>query len=248
MNKIVNSVTLERGKQTVVPVNLNGAFTANSFVTLGLPLRKMKGSSFNFTNALSYIRDIGLVDNITNTTNTFIVTQSAGVNLDIKQVLNLGLNGSVALNNVNLENETPNANTTDQRYYTQTYSADINYTFLKRFVLSTDFDYIINSGLGEGYNQAIPLWNSSLAFQMFKKKNGELKFSVNDLLNQNQSIRRTTSTYYVQDTRSMVLKRYFLVTFTYNLNRAGQQQQQGNRQGMPNIPRNMQRQFQRNNR
>jgi hypothetical protein len=249
MNKIVNSVSLERGKQTIVPVNLNGAFTANSFVTLGLPLRKMKGSSFNFTNSLSYIRDVGLVNKVTNTTNTFIASQTVGVNLDIKQKLNIGVNGSVALNDVNLVNDNAGASQQDQRYYTQTYSADITYTFLKSLVLSTDFDYILNSGLGEGYNQAIPLWNSSIALQVFKKKNGEIKFSVNDLLNQNQSIRRTVSNFYVQDTRSMVLKRYFLLTFTYNLNRAGQQQQQGgDRQGMPGgIPRNIQRQFQRNN-
>lgn len=246
INKIVNSVSLKDGVQTIRPVNLNGAFTANSFITLGLPLRKMKGSSFNFTNSLSYIRDIGLVNDVTNTTNTFVVSQTVGVNLDIKQKLNLGLNGSVALNDVNLETES--ATNQDQTYYTQTYSADINYSFLKSFVLSTDFDYVINSGLGEGYNQAIPLWNSSIALQVFKKKNGEIKFSVNDMLNQNQSIRRTVTNFYVQDTRTMVLKRYFLLTFTYNLNRAGQQQQQGgNRQGMPGMPRNIQRQFQRNN-
>lgn len=252
MNKIVNSVTTERGKQTVVPVNMDGAYSASSFITLGLPLRKMRGSSFNFTNSLSLIRDLGLVDNYKNTTTTFTVSQSAGVNLDIKEKLNIGLNGTFAYNDVDLKNANPNAIAQDQKYYTQTYSADITYQMLKRFVLSTDFDYIINSGLGEGYNQSIPLWNASIAYQLFKNKNGELKFSVNDLLNQNQSIRRTTSTYYVQDTRSMVLKRYFLVTFTYNLNRAGQQAQQGgNRQPggmmMQGVPRNMQRQFQRMN-
>jgi hypothetical protein len=244
MNKIVNSIVQGKGIQYIKPVNLNGSFNSNSFLTLGLPLRKMKGSSFNLTNAVSFSRDLSLLDNVINKTNTFVVTQSLGVNLDFKEVLNLGLNASLSLNNVDFDNES--SNSADQRYYTQTYSVDFSYTFLKSLVLSSDFDYLINSGLGEGYNQAVPLWNSSLALQIFKKKNGEIKFSVNDILNQNQSIRRTVNPNYVEDTRAMVLQRYFLLTFTYNLNRAGQQN--GRREGMQGLPRSMQRQFMRGGR
>jgi hypothetical protein len=166
-----------------------------------------------------------------------VVTQTAGINLDIKEVLILGLNASVAYNNVRYSQQP----TLNDDYYTQTYSADISYTFLKSLVFSTDFDYYINTGRANGYNQSVPLWNSSLALQLFKKKNGELKFSVNDLLNQNQSISRTVSGSYIQDTRSNVLKRYFMLTFTYNLNRTGNQQ----RQGGPRMPRNIERQMER---
>jgi hypothetical protein len=148
------------------------------------------------------------------------------------------LNASVAWNKATYS-QIPTQN---NKYFTQTYSADISYTFLKSLVFSTDFDYYVNTGRADGFNQAIPLWNSSLAYQLFKKKNGELKFSVNDLLNQNQSISRTISDGYVQDTRSNVLKRYFLLTFTYNLNRAGEQR----RGGPPGMPRNIQRQMERN--
>jgi hypothetical protein len=131
----------------------------------------------------------------------------------------------------------------NNQYFTQTYSADISYTFLKSLVFSTDFDYYINTGRADGFNQSIPLLNASLAYQLFKKKNGELKFSVNDLLNQNQSITRTVSDGYVQDTRSTVLRRYFMLTFTYNLNRAGNNEQ---RRGGPRLPRNIERQMERN--
>ncbi len=64
-----------------------------------------------------------------------------------------------------------------------------------------------------------------------QKKEGEIKFSVNDLLNQNQSINRTVNGLNITDTRSLVLKRYFMLTFTYNLNRAGAQNQQGRGEG-----------------
>jgi len=55
-----------------------------------------------------------------------------------------------------------------------------------------------------------------------------------DLLNQNQSVSRTVSGNTVVDSRSNVLTRYFMLTFTYNLrNFAGQQQKmQGMFRGM----------------
>ncbi|OQP50532.1 hypothetical protein A4H97_01450 [Niastella yeongjuensis] len=234
-----NLDTLPYGATYSIPVNMNGSFGTSSFVTFGLPLQgKLKGSSLNFNNSIAYNRDINLMYQKRNVTNTFVVTQTAGINMNIKDALIVGLNGSVAYNKVtssqqsNLNNE----------YYTQTYSADISYQFLKIFVLSTDFDYYINTGLAQGFNQSIPLWNGSLAYQMFKKKNGELKFSVNDIMNQNQSISRSVINGTITDTRSNVLRRYFMLTFTYNLNRAGAPQQ---RRGAPGMPRSIQRQMDR---
>jgi hypothetical protein len=65
---------------------------------------------------------------------------------------------------------------------------------------------------------------------------------VNDLLNQNQSISRTVDGLNIRDSRSLVLKRYFMLTFTYNLNRAGAPNQQGRGEGGPGgMPRQMQR-------
>jgi len=253
-NKIVNNVdsltpeirqkyamdpSIPSSATYTVPVNMNGAVSTSSFVTLGFPLQgKMKGSSLNFNNSIAYSRDISILYQNHNVTNTFVVTQTAGINLNIKDALILGLNASVAYNKATYSRISNQNN----EYFSQTYSADISYTFLKSLVFSTDFDYYVNTGRADGFNQAIPLWNSSLAYQLFKKKNGELKFSVNDLLNQNQSINRTITTYSVQDTRSNVLKRYFMLTFTYNLNRAGEQR----RGGPPGMPRNIQRQMERN--
>jgi hypothetical protein len=104
-------------------------------------------------------------------------------------------------------------------------SVEPTYTTKNGFIFSSDFDYLINRGQAEGYNQTIPLWHAGIAKQLFKKKEGEIRLSVFDLLNQNKSITRTVEQNFIEDIRSDVLKRYFMLTFTYNLRKFGGQQQ-----------------------
>jgi hypothetical protein len=242
LNKIVNSISnIGLGKQLIIPVNMNGAFNTSSHVTLGIPLRdKLKGSSINLNNSISFNRDISQVEQERNIMDNLSITQTAGLNLDIKQKFIVGLNGSVGYNSVHYSISDPEKQSPNTKYFSQTYSLDFSYTAKSNTVFSTDFDYYINSGRAEGYNQNLPLWNASIAQLLFKKKNGELKFSVHDLLNQNQSVTRTVTQNYILDSRTTVLQRYFMLTFTYNLNRAGSNQQQRN---TPQMPRQIQRQM-----
>jgi len=251
-NRIVNSIDFDtargKGVQLIRPVNLNGSFNTSSSITVGIPLRKnLKGSSINFSNNFNYNRDVSLLYNQKNTTNRITIRQRAGLNMDIKEKINFEIRASVSYSNV-LYRGSQNQGTsvkqqnTDNEYFTQTYSTEFNYFITKSLIISTDFDYLINTGRAEGFNQNIPLWNGSLAHQIFKKKNGEFRLSVNDILNQNQSINRNIGDNYIEDTRTVVLKRYFMLSFTYNLNRAGNQPQRRDRQGAQEM-----RQRQRNN-
>lgn len=237
-NDIVNSIdSFGTNIQVIEPVNLNGTFTGNSFITFGIPLKgKFKGSNINFNNSVTYTKSPSLLYKQLNMARTIVVTQTAGINLSLSDKLNLGLNGSVSYNDVHYTVE-QNMN---NNYFAQTYTADISYIFFKDWVLYTDYNQYIVSGRSPGYNQTIPLWNASIAREIFKKRNGEIKFSVNDIFNQNKSITRTTGDNYILDTRSNVLQRYFMLSFTFNLNQSGLARKS---QNGPQMPRNIQRQM-----
>jgi hypothetical protein len=88
-------------------------------------------------------------------------------------------------------------------------------------VLSSDFDYTFNTGRTDGFNRNYAMWNASLAKDVFKNKKGEVKISVFDILDKNASVTRETGPNYVRDVQSSVLNRFFMLTFTYRLNRMG---------------------------
>ena len=77
--------TAGKGVQLIRPVNLNGAMNVSSFITLGFPLKgKLKGSNFNFNNSVQYSKGVSELYKQKNTTNSLVISQTIGINLDIK--------------------------------------------------------------------------------------------------------------------------------------------------------------------
>ncbi len=235
-NKIVNSIDFDtargRGVQLIKPINLNGAYDASYDLSIGIPLRKgVKGSSINMGNRMRFGRDVSQLYGNNNFTNTFSVSQSLGLNLDIKEKLNMEFRGRYSYNSVKYSVQQSKNNNLNAEYFSQNYATNINYYMLKNLIISTDFNYSVNSGRANGYNVSIPLWNGAIAYQLFAKKNGEIKFSVNDILNQNSNIDRSIGENYISDTRTVILQRYCLLTFTFNFNRFGQKGNNKQNQG-----------------
>jgi len=218
-NKIVNSTdSVTTGIQLIKPVNLDGGFSSSSFVTFGLPFKKPLGSSINFTNSITYNKDISLLYGQKNIGNTVTISQGAGINFNLfNENLDLGVNVNTSYYNVKYSvNSSLNEN-----YFNHAYSADVSYRFLESIILSSDFDYYVNTGRSDGFNENFPSWNGSLAAQLFKKKNAEIRFSVNDILNQNKSVARVSSDNYIEDVRTNVMQRYFMISFLISLNKMG---------------------------
>jgi len=219
-NRISNAITVaNNGIQLTQPTNLDGYITASGNFNIGFPIKKLKGGNFNVTSRIAYTRDPSLYNNVKFFTRNLNIGEDLRLNYNFKEKLDMGITASVNYNNVDYSN--PNNQSQDQSYFTHTYSADFSYTAPKNFILSTDLDYTFNTGRTDGYNQNFALWNASLAKQVFKNKRGEIKFSVNDLLNQNISVNRNTGTNYIEDVRNLTLRRYFMMTLTYNINRMG---------------------------
>jgi hypothetical protein len=111
----------------------------------------------------------------------------------------------------------PNNNT---RYYTLAPNFDISYLLPGNIRIQTDLTYNKLTGRGAGFDTDYTLINAYISRQFFKNK-GTFKLSVNDLLNQNTGIQRTGSGNTITDLNYNVLKRYYMLSFTYSLGSIG---------------------------
>jgi hypothetical protein len=216
-NDIQNSTTyLPNGAQFTMPVNLSGTYNLNGFLNYGFPLKKPK-SNINLGINLSRSQSQTLVNDLSNYTRNTTAGFNASWTTNIKEGfdMNFSSNSSFSFARYTLQ---PQQN---GDFFTQTFVAEPTIFTKTGWVFSTDFRYIRNTGRAEGFNTNIPLWSASIAKQLFKKKEGELKFYVFDLLNQNQSLTRNVTGNTIQDVSTIVLKRYFMISFTYNLRSFG---------------------------
>ncbi len=217
-NRISNAIDyLPGGVQVTTPQNVSGVYNLSGNFNLGFPIRRLQGGNFNMNTRVMYNQDANLINRVKNFTRNLSLTEDLRLSYNYKEKLDMGLSASVTYNQVrNTVQKASNAS-----YFTHIYAVDATWTLPKNFILATDVDYTFNTGLASGFNQNFAIWNASLAKEVFKNRRGEIKASVFDLLNQNTSVYRTVNDNYVQDVRNITLRRYFLLTFSYKINRMG---------------------------
>jgi hypothetical protein len=201
--------------QTSQPINVKDDYIVNGNLNYGFRIRPIK-VRVDVGERVMMNRGINFVNDQENRTKGLQAMTSLKLSYQ-KENFDASIEGRVGYNQTHYSvNKQMN-----QEYFNNVFSTDLNWTITKNLVFASDFDYNIYSGLTGGYNQKIPLWAMSVSTFFLKNRRGELKLSVNDLLNRNTGISRTAQLNFVQDERITSLGRYFLLSFTYSLKGIG---------------------------
>ena len=209
---LAGGILMNRGTQLSYPVNLNNQWSANSFFTHSLVVSILK-SNLNLTSGLTFARTPGLINRDLNTATTYGPSAGAVLSSNVSENVDFTLS---YMGNYNISRNSfePDLNS---QYYSHTAAVKMNFIVWKGIVFRNEMDNALYSGLSGGYDKNTLLWNMSLGKKMFSKDEGEMTFSVVDLLNQNKSVNRTVTGTYVEDTQNNVLGRYLMLTFTYTV-------------------------------
>ncbi len=202
-------------------VNVDGNISANLFGNLGLPIIKGNKLNLQINGGLSF-------DNRTNFSGLDEnITKNIGVRNGYKLVSNLDKLDLIAGVSGRWDRSmyTVGENT---NYYTLSPNIDISYVFPGKIRAQTDITYNQLTGRG-AFDTNYTMVNAYMSRQFFKNK-GTFKLSVNDLFNQETGIIRTSTANSIVDKNFNVLKRYYMLSFTYSLSTIGGAPSQG--QGM----------------
>ncbi|MES2005087.1 MAG: outer membrane beta-barrel protein [Bacteroidota bacterium] len=216
-NAIVNSdQVLANGSRISMPVNANGNYIVFGQVNVGFPLKKLK-SRIDMGIGSNLIHNISFVNGSENKIDNISVGPNLNYNFSIENKIDILASGRLNISKAKYSLQ-PQLNS---NYLQQVYGLDMTNYLPWGLVMNNNFNYTINSGRADGFNTTVGFWNASIAKSFLKNKRAEVKLTGFDLLNQNQGIGRNANQNYLEDTRYNVLQRYFQLSFTFSLNKAG---------------------------
>jgi hypothetical protein len=221
--QFVDPTTLVR---TTMPVNVKNSTSLGGNFNLGVPVRKWNsrfGVGPNYNASKNY--NVLSGDAFKTQDESAVVQQTVGgttrYNYTLGDILILDLSANLSYQETKygFSSQPTSSTSQNQYYFNKTYTAEVNVTFLKNYSFNSEMDYFIYSSATTNFHQTIPLWKMSVSRYLLKGKSGELKFAVNNLLNYGLSVTQTSTSNYLQQQTTNNLGRYFMVSFTYALNK-----------------------------
>ena len=192
--------------------NTDGYFSWTSLMAYGVPWKAIS-SNVNFSTRVSYSTTPGYWDNNKQFTDQWNWSGSVTVGSNISENVDFVLD--VNSKYTNSKNQTFEDMNVD--YWSLSYGGQLNWQFIKQLKLVLECGRTNYFGSGTSQFNAV-ISNAALAYKFLKGRKGELRFQINDILNQDNSFYQTTTELYRREVTTNILGRYTMLSFTYNLN------------------------------
>ncbi len=222
-NAFTQYSAIDSGVRTYQTVNVNGMNNFNFYTDYNFTVGKQKinlgaGPTYNRNQSRDFVRDEKTGETIMNTNVTSSWGLSLSVNKYVKDKFNFYFRPNFSWNATTASvNSAANA-----EYWSASGYISFGLTLPAKFELNTSAD--------AQYRQKDPrfpannnftIWNAFLTKRFFKDNAMELKFSLNDILNQNRGYNRNFNSYNFTETYYNTLRRFWMVTLVWNISKNG---------------------------
>jgi hypothetical protein len=211
-----NQYSVSNGTQITLPENFDNYWDLRSFVNYGMPISFIK-CNMNINIAYRYNNIPGMLDNLLNYSRSQTISTGLALSSNISESVDFTLSSFSNFNTVN-NSINKDVNIT---YFNQNTNFRMNLIFFEHLVIRSDLSHNYYSGLSDDYNTNYFLWNAVLGYKFLENKQAEINISAFDILNQNKAITRNVNDIYIEDSKSNVLQRYFMLTFVYTFRNFG---------------------------
>ncbi len=216
-NAFVNDVTLYGyGKTISKTVNTNGNYNFGLYSNYNFKWKK-PNMNISFGPSANASRNISFLDSQKSINTNVSYGFNAGLRKDKENKYNFSINTNMswvrAKNSINASSS--------RNYWQLGFNADGEVTLPKKFRIGTDINFKAKQkDPNFPANNNYTIWNASLKKNIFKEVL-EASVSVNDILNQNRGYERNFNDYRYTETYYNTLKRFWMVTLTWNFSKNG---------------------------
>lgn len=207
---IINNTFIKRGSQYTKPVNLSGYQAFRTFGNYSLPFKVIK-SNLNINAGYNYSKTPTQINEISYFTTNNNYNGGLSISSNINEKIDFNIGGNITYADV----VSQGLRTSRTTYIINQLNIKGQWIFYKGFFIHTVGTYYDYKGLGATFNVNYFLLNGGAGVKFLKNNAAELRFTVFDIFNQNNSINRTVTETYTEDSQNQVLKQYYMLTFTY---------------------------------
>lgn len=217
-NQISSSYTIDSlGRRVTKYINVDGN---NSFSLYGNYNRKLGKSRWNIgiSPNLSFSKNTNIINGRENVSKSFSVSPGLSLSNRNAEKYDFEFDYSPSYNS----SKSSISTVAGQNYWSHNISTDMRYTFPWKIDLGTDIEFEFRQKLNasDTKNKQI-LWNAYLEKRFLKKEQLTLRFTIHDILNQNNGYERNIQPNAITESKYLTFQRYGLITLTYNFNTTG---------------------------
>ncbi|MBS1621514.1 MAG: TonB-dependent receptor family protein [Bacteroidetes bacterium] len=205
------------GRRTYQTVNANGIYYLNFSGNYNFNITKHK-IDFGIGPNANLSRNVDFINGVKNMTNT----SGYGFNVSLRKYVQdkFSFHFSPTFSWNHSKASVNSAANTD--YWTLSGYGEASVTLPLKFEIRTD----VNVNLRQKdprftQNSNYSNWNASIVKRLLKSNALEMKFEVNDILNQNKGYNQNFSSYSFTESYYTTLHRYWLLTLTWNITKNG---------------------------
>ncbi|MDX2171576.1 MAG: outer membrane beta-barrel protein [Bacteroidota bacterium] len=201
----------DQGKSVTTPINVDGNFYTNIWLGGAFPVLK-RFMKINTNLSSGFNNNVAFVNGLKNTTQFLDITPNFGIEKEL-DYLEVSL---IANYSYNIPWQT--ITTQSNPYYTYGFEGNLMIKLPKKIRINADGQYTNNGNRAVGYNLNYFILNTSLSKTFLKNENLIVSVEAYDILNQNINNNREISANKIIDTKTQIIKRYFLARVIYKFN------------------------------
>lgn len=215
-NQVVTKTTVDDNfVRNTSYANVDGGYrlSAGGSYNKTIKMDSLKTLKYNVGLSAGINRAVNFNNEVQYASNNTTLTPHAGITFAWDDVIRIVPNYRLSFNKTTFGLD----DFKDQEFINHSAGLQIITFVPKKFEWRHDISFNYNPNVAEGFQKSAWFWNTTLAYDMFKDQ-GTLSLKVYDLLNQNTNARRIATKNYIQDSQSMVLKQYLMLSFSWKFN------------------------------